>query len=152
MIYSEGKLGRIFIIRLEDDDKLPDSIEKFAAEHNIKVGQAILIGGIKSGDVIVGPRNNNEMPPDPMAKGLDGVHEVVGVGVLARDKDGKPSLHIHAALGRAGFTVTGCLRSGVKVWKVGEVVLYEILGADVARLPDKETGFDLLVPGSGGKK
>jgi hypothetical protein len=28
------------------------------------------------------------------------------------------------------------------------MVLYEILGAEVARLPDKETGFDLLVPRS----
>jgi len=44
------------------------------------------------------------------------------------------------------------LRTSAKVWKVGEMVLYEILGADVARLPDKETGFDLLVPRSGNKK
>ena len=146
MIYSEGKIGRVFVIRLEDGDKLPDSIEKFAEEHNIKVGQAVLIGGIGSGDVVVGPRLNSTMPPDPMVRELDGVHEVVGVGVLAPDKDGKPSFHIHAALGRAGFTVTGCLRKGVDTWLVGEVILTEILGVDVARLPDKDSAFDLLMP------
>ena len=42
--------------------------------------------------------------------------------------------------------LTGCLRLGVKTWLVGEVVLYEILGADVARLPDAESGFELLQP------
>jgi predicted DNA-binding protein with PD1-like motif len=144
MIYTEGKVGRVFVIRLEDGDRLPDSIEKFAEEHKISVGQAILVGGIGGGEVVVGPRENSTMPPDPMVKGLDGVHEVVGVGVLAPDKHGKPSFHIHAALGRAGLTVTGCLRKGVDTWLVGEVVLYEILGADMARLPDEASGFDLL--------
>lgn len=146
MQYSEGKIGRIFVIRLEDGDEVPACLEKFAAEHNIMVGQAILIGGIWKGDVVVGPRKSEEMPPDPMLLPLDGAHEVVGVGILAPDKDGKPVLHIHGALGRSGQTVTGCLRKGVRTWLVGEVILYEILGAYVARLPDKASGFELLRP------
>lgn len=146
MKYSEGKIGRVFVIRLEDDDELPGCIEKFAQEHKISVGQAILVGGIGSGEIVSGPRGNKELPIDPMLVPVDGVHEVVGVGVLAPDKDGKASLHIHAALGRAGKTTTGCLRMGVKTWLVGEVILYEILGSDVARLPDKGSGFELLTP------
>jgi predicted DNA-binding protein with PD1-like motif len=144
MKYNEGKIGRVYVIRLEDDDELPGCIEQFAAEHKISVGQAILVGGIGSGEIVSGPRKNKELPIDAMLIPVDGVHEVVGVGVLAPDRDGKPSLHIHAALGRAGKTTTGCLRMGVKIWLVGEVILYEILGADVARLPDKDSGFELL--------
>ena len=146
MKYSEGKIGRVFVIRLEDGDELPGCIEKFAAEHKISVGQAILVGGIGSGEIVSGPRKNKELPIDPMIIPIDGVHEVVGVGLLAPDRKGTPQLHIHAALGRAGKTTTGCLRMGVKTWLVGEVILYEILGADVARLPDKESGFELLTP------
>jgi predicted DNA-binding protein with PD1-like motif len=146
MKYSEGKIGRVFVIRLEDDDELPGCIERFAKEHKISVGQAILVGGIGSGEVVSGPRNNKELPINPMLVPIDGVHEVVGVGVLAPDKNDQPTLHIHAALGRAGKTTTGCLRMGVKTWLVGEVILYEILGADVARLLDKESGFELLMP------
>ena len=146
MKYSEGKIGRVFVIRLEDGDELPGCIEKFAAEHKISVGQAILVGGIGSGEIVSGPRKNKELPIDPMLIPIDGVHEVVGVGLLAPDRKGTPQLHIHAALGRAGKTTTGCLRMGVKTWLVGEVILYEILGADVARLPDKESGFELLTP------
>jgi predicted DNA-binding protein with PD1-like motif len=141
---SKGEIGRVFVIRLEDGDVVPTCLERFAAENSIKVGQVILIGGIGSGEVVVGPHNSDEMPPQPMLLPVDGAHEVVGVGIIAPDKDGKPVLHIHAALGRAGQTMTGCLRPGVKTWLVGEAIIYEILGAKVSRLPDKANGFDLM--------
>jgi predicted DNA-binding protein with PD1-like motif len=75
---------------------------------------------------------------------VDGAHEVVGLGIIAPDKDGQPVLHIHAALGRAGKTLTGCLRPGVTTWLVGEAIIYEITGATARRLPDKASGFELM--------
>jgi len=126
---------------------VPECIERFARKKRVSVGQAILVGGIGSGDVVVGPRCSEGMPPEPMLLPVDGAHEVVGVGVLAPGEDGKPTLHIHAALGRAGQTMTGCLRHGVTTWLVGEVILYEILGADVVRTQDEQSGFELLEPG-----
>jgi predicted DNA-binding protein with PD1-like motif len=141
---SEGKIGRVFVLRLEDGDRVPECIESFAAEKEIKVGQVILIGGIGGGQVVVGPRNSDEMPPDPMMLFVEGAHEVVGVGIIAPDKDKKPVLHIHASLGRAGRTLTGCLRPGVKTWLVGEAIIYEITGTKAKRLPDKKSGFDLM--------
>ena len=141
---SEGKLGRVFVIRLEDGDAVPTSIERFAEKKKISVGQVILIGGIGDGQVVVGPRRSNEMPPEPMLVPVDGVHEVVGVGIIAPDNKGKPKLHMHASLGRAGKTTTGCLRPGVTTWLIGEVIIFEILGTDAVRLPDKRASFDLL--------
>ena len=140
----EGRVGRVFVIRLEDGDVVPHCIERFAEEKGVSVGQAILVGGIGGGDVVVGPRRSEKRRPEPMLLPVDGAHEVVGVGVLAPGEDGKPALHIHAALGRAGRTMTGCLRHGVTTWLVGEVILYEILGADMLRIKDEESGFDLL--------
>jgi len=142
----EGQIGRVFVMRLEDGDTVPECIERFAEENGVSVGQAILVGGIGSGDVVVGPRSSKEMPPEPMLLTIDGAHEVVGVGVLAPGQNGRPTLHIHAALGRLGQTMTGCLRQGVTTWLVGEVILYEILGADVVRTQDKQSGFELLEP------
>lgn len=140
----EGQVGRVFIVRLEDGDVVPQCIEKFACDQGINVGQVILIGGIGRGDVVVGPKRSDEMPPQPMFLPLDGVHEAVGVGMIAPGIDGKPQLHIHAALGRSGKTTTGCLRPGVETWIVGEVVICEIIGTKVARVLDKKTGFALL--------
>ena len=142
----EGLLGRIFVIRLEDGDVIPGCIERFAEENGICVGHAVLVGGIGDGEVVVGPRHSEERPPQPMLLPIDGAHEVVGVGVLAPDEKGKPTLHMHAALGRSGRTITGCLRYGVAIWLVGEVILYEIIGAGMERVRDEESGFVLLEP------
>ncbi len=141
---TEGKTGRVFVIRLEDGDIVPDCIEKFAQKNKVNTAYAMLIGGIESGQVVSGPRTTEGRPPDPLYLPVDGVHEVAAVGLLAPDGKGKPVLHIHGALGRAGSTLTGCLRPGVKTWLIGEVVLIEILGVNVARLIDKESGFELL--------
>jgi predicted DNA-binding protein with PD1-like motif len=141
---TEGHIGRVFVLRLEDGDVVPDCIERFAAEKNISVGQVVLVGGIGGGKVVVGPEDSVTMPPEPVLLPVKGAHEVVGVGVIAPDRDGRPILHIHASLGRAGKTLTGCLRPGVTTWLVGEAIIYEILGAKAARLPDKKSGFDLM--------
>ncbi|MFC1926229.1 PPC domain-containing DNA-binding protein [Chloroflexota bacterium] len=147
----EGQIGRVFVIRLDHGDIVPECIERFAAENGISVAHVILVGGIGEGEVVVGPRRSDERPPDPMLLPLDGAHEVAGVGVLAPEDDGRPILHIHAALGRSGKTTTGCLRTGVKTWLVGEAILYEIVGAKVARITDAESGFKLLEPGASPK-
>lgn len=143
---SEGQIGRVFVIRLEDGDVVPDCIERFAEEKKVSVGHVVLIGGIGAGEVVVGPRRSEERPPEPMLLPIDGAHEVAGVGVLAPGEDGKPVLHIHAALGRSGKTTTGCLRPGVTTWLVGEAILYEIVGTNARRIRDEETGFNLLEP------
>ncbi|MFC1988208.1 PPC domain-containing DNA-binding protein [Chloroflexota bacterium] len=140
----EGHIGRGFVVRLEDGDIVPACLERFAEEKSIKVGHVILIGGIGGGEMVVGPRKSDERPPEPMLLPVDGAHEVVGVGIIAPAKDGKPVLHIHASLGRSGQTITGCLRPGVKTWLVGEAIIYEIVGTDCARLPDKKSGLDLM--------
>lgn len=144
MLASEGRIGRVFVLRLQDGDPVPGCIERFAEERGIATGHVILIGGIGEGQVVVGPRRSAEMPPEPMLLPVEGAHEVAGVGVLAPGRDGKPVLHIHAALGRSGQTVTGCLRPGVSTWLVGEAIIYEITGVDARRIQDEETGFALL--------
>ena len=139
-----GKIGRVFILRLEDGDAIPGCIEQFAREMDIAIGQAVIVGGIGAGQVVTGPRYSNEMPPDPVLLPVDGAHEVLAAGIIAPDEKGNPVLHVHGALGRSGSTITGCLRPGVTTWLVGEVVLYEILGIEAKRVKDERSGFALL--------
>ncbi|HPD15522.1 MAG TPA: DNA-binding protein [Planctomycetota bacterium] len=144
---AEGAIGRVFVIRLEDGDVVPECIERFAEAKGIRVGHVVLIGGLGGGQVVVGPRRSDATPPEPMLLPVDGAHEVAAVGVLAPNEMGRPVLHIHGALGRSGVTLTGCLRPGVTTWLVGEAILYEILGTAAARVRDAASGFALLEPG-----
>jgi len=140
-------MGRIFIIRLEDGDRMPAALEEFAQKNSVQRGMAILVGGVKDGGVIVtGPWDGNVLPVDPMLHTLAGIHEIAGVGTLAPDETGAPRLHMHAVLGREGKASAGCIRPGIEIWKLGEIVLLEITGTEARRVQDRETGFSMLEP------
>ena len=144
MRVSEGTLGRVFVLRLDDGDAIPDCIERFAAERHVKVAQVTLLGAVQSGDVVAGPRDSRTTPPSPLLLPVDGVHEVLAIGLLAPNEMGEPRLHVHGALGRAGGTLTGCLRQGVNTWCMIEAIVIEILDANVRRLPDSTSGLSML--------
>jgi predicted DNA-binding protein with PD1-like motif len=147
MRYSEAKAGRVFIIRLEDGDIIHERLEAFAREKKISAASLIAVGGADAGSVFVtGPAEGRSSPVVPMETSLDNVHEVTGTGTIFPDGAGNPALHMHMACGRKSETVTGCVRRGVRVWHVLEVVLYEITGSKAARLKDAATGFELLDP------
>jgi predicted DNA-binding protein with PD1-like motif len=40
----------------------------------------------------------------------------------------------------------GCVREGVQVWQLMEVVLFELTDTTAARAPDPQLGFKVLVP------
>jgi predicted DNA-binding protein with PD1-like motif len=107
----------------------------------------ILVGGIDSGgNIVVGPEKGTSTPPIPMLFELQGVHEILGVGTIFPNEDGKPSLHMHAGLGREGVARVGCIRPGVDVWKLGEAIILEIAESSAQRLLDPTTGFHMLEP------
>lgn len=147
MKYSEARQGRIFVIRLEDGDILHQEIEKLAKEEQIKSAFLTVVGGADQGSrLVVGPEDGRASCLKIMEEVLDGVHEVTGSGTLFPDETGTPILHMHLAGGREDHTITGCVRHGVKVWHVLEVILVELLGSTAVRIPDAKTGFKLLTP------
>lgn len=143
MRVSQGRVGRVFVVRLDDGDRLPRAIEDLAKEKAITVASVILLGGIGNGKVVVGPKTP-ALPPDPMMAELDGVHEISAVGTIFANADGQPKLHMHAALGRDGRTITGCTRTGVEVWLVAEAIITEITDTSAQRV--LEAGLELLEP------
>ncbi|MGA1823213.1 MAG: PPC domain-containing DNA-binding protein [bacterium] len=145
MHYTQAKQGRIFVIRLEDGDIIHEEIEKLAREQSIKAAALIIIGGAdKESKVIVGPEHGRASPVVPMEHILDNVHEITGTGTIFPDDTGEPVLHMHIASGRQTSTITGCVRKGVRVWHLMEVVLIELIDTQAARLFDKNMGFSLL--------
>lgn len=147
MRYTQAKQGRIFIIRLEDGDIVHEKIEKFAREQSIKAAALIILGGAdKDSKLIVGPEHGRREPIIPMEHVLDNVHEIAGTGTIFPDEKGEPILHMHMVCGRKISSVTGCVRKGVKVWHVMEVILFELVDTKAVRAFEPTTGFELLRP------
>lgn len=147
MRYSRVSQGRVFVLRLEHGEIVHKAIERFAAAQGIRAAALILVGGADRGSrLVVGPADGDARPVSPMELALDDVREIAGTGTLFPDERGAPILHLHAACGRGGGTVTGCVRRGVKVWQIGEAVIFELLGCTAVREHSMELGFAVLNP------
>jgi predicted DNA-binding protein with PD1-like motif len=145
MQYQEGTVGRVFALRLEEGDRLPDSLEAFAREQGLEVAMVMYVGGAKGGSrLVVGPDASRPDAIVPLVHSLTGIQEVLAVGTLFPNDQGEPVLHMHAATGREGDATVGCSRAGVEVWLVGEVIILEILGIKGRRRPEPPSGFSLL--------
>jgi len=143
--YSEAKLERIFILRLNHGECLHEVIEKFAAEKQVSSALCFFLGGAENkSKVVVGPKDGAALPPEPMITLLRGVHEACGVGTIFTDEQDKPKLHMHASFGRNDTAVTGCVRMGVEIWQIGEVIILELVNSSGKRAKNKDTGFEFL--------
>jgi predicted DNA-binding protein with PD1-like motif len=145
MKYSEANMGRMFVLRLEDGDKIPDVIEEFAADHEIESALILFLGGAKKDSkIVVGPKDGSVPKPIPVVTTLKDASEATGVGTIFLNEAGNPKLHLHSAFGRGEYTITGCTREGVEIWHIGEVVIIELLNTNMLRKIDPATGFELL--------
>ncbi len=147
MRYSQAKPGRIFVIRLEDGDIVHEEIEKFVKSKKINAASIIVLGGADAeSKLVVGPEKGRDKTILPQVHELNDVHEVVGTGTIFPNETGDPILHMHMACGRNNSSIAGCVRAGVKVWHVMEVILHELVDSSGVRRKDEATGFDLLIP------
>ena len=103
-----------------------------------------MVSGSDNGSRLVGPSEDRDLPLEPMQYALEHTREVAGVGTLFRDETGIPLLHMHMACGRAGATLTGCIRIGVKVWHLMEIILQELVDTAARRTTEQPLGLKLL--------
>ena len=147
MRYSAARQGRVFVVRLEDGEILHEEIEALARKESIGAAMVVLVGGADAGSrLVVGPEEGRSARITPVEHVLDNVHEMAGVGTIFPDEQGRPVLHMHAAVGRGTAAHAGCVRNGVKVWHVMEAIVTELVDTTAARVLDPVTGFELLRP------
>lgn len=144
MDYQTGKIGRVIVARGAEGEDLYREIESIAAKEGVDSAAVILIGGLRSGRVVVGPKSPTG-PIEPNFTEFDDAREIAGVGTIFRDADdNSPTLHLHAAIGRGDQTIAGCPRGGAKIFCTLEVVILEIEGLDASRAMDPELALKLL--------
>ena len=147
MTYSETQLARVFIIRLDAKEVLHESLEQFARDHEISAAAVMVVGGGgPDSTLVVGPKDSNAKIVDAMEYILNDAHEITGTGTLFTSEEGEPVLHMHVSAGRSDRTITGCVRRGVKVWGVLEVILFEIKDTTAVKKYVKDFDNFMLYP------
>lgn len=140
MEYTQGEIGRVFYARFDHGEDILKGLTTLAEKENIRCGWFQLFGGLLSADVVIGPEQP-VMPPVPVWQQVENAREVLGVGSIFFDGD-KPILHLHAAMGHHGETLTGCVRKHTEVYLVIEVVIYELKGMGITRPWFEQGGFN----------
>ncbi len=142
MDYTEGRLGRVFVARLEDGESVYDAVEEIARRENISSAAVLAVGGMRAGKVVTGPEDPTGKIV-PHIEEFDDARELVGVGTVFLG-EGKPTLHFHAGIGRGDSALVGCPREGMSVFLVLEVVIIELVGVKADRALDESSGLKLL--------
>lgn len=145
MNYTQGRLGRVFVARLEDGESIYDVVEEIARRENIEAASVLAVGGIRRGKVVTGPQHATGTIV-PHYEEFDDARELVGVGMLF-PHEGKPSLHFHAGIGRRDSALVGCPRAGMSVYLVLEVIITELVDVSAERAYDPASGASLLKVG-----
>jgi uncharacterized protein len=141
MQYSEGQIGRIFVVRIDDGEDLLHTLRQFIQDKGIRAGSVIFLGALMEGKMVTGPEEP-VIPPLPHYIFFEGGWEVFGVGTIYPGEDG-PHLHYHASVGRAGHALTGCLREKAVTYLIVEAVIYEITGLSARHEFDEKTQIHL---------
>ena len=142
MDYQVGTVGRVIVARGFEGEDIYEEIERIAAKEGVRSGAVFMVGGLRSGKVIVGPKDPGDIS-EPLVREFNDAREITGMGTLFCDGD-QPKLHLHGAIGRGDETLAGCPRGGATIFCLLEVVIIEIDGIDATRALDPELGIKVL--------
>jgi len=142
MKYTKGSIGKIYLLKFDNNDILLDELNRFAKKEKIKTASIIFIGALRDGTLVTGPKKP-VIPPSPNSIKFKNGWEVMGIGTIFTNKTG-PQIHIHGSMGKKKKTFTGCIREKSKIFLVIEAVVFEIKGLKATKEIDPKTGLNLL--------
>ncbi len=165
MRYTKGSIGRIFLLKFDDDDIVLDELDKFARHEKLKAAVFVFLGALKKGHIVTGPKKP-VIPPEPNWKKFKDGWEVMGVGTIFTGEKGMPctggalhhslrsgtgrrlvqgpQIHIHTSMGKKDKVITGCVRKDSKVFLVIEAIVFELKDVLATKDIDPQTGLNLL--------
>ncbi|MBW6517541.1 MAG: DUF296 domain-containing protein [ANME-2 cluster archaeon] len=139
MDYTQGKIGRVFVARIDHEEDLLAELQDLAVNENIQSAFFYLLGATGGAKMVTGPKQKS-LPPDVNIRQFDDAKEVLGLGNIFWE-DGKPKIHLHASVSGSNGSLTGCFREFTEVFMVVEVVIFEIQGITAERIRDHDIGF-----------
>jgi predicted DNA-binding protein with PD1-like motif len=146
MQYTEGQLGRVFVVRIDDGEDMLVSLHQFIIDKSVQAGSILFLGALMNGRMVTGPEEP-VIPPVPHFVMFEGGWEVFGVGTIYPGEGG-PHIHYHASVGRSGHALTGCLREKAITYLIVEAVILEFTGLSARREFDEKLQVHLPILGN----
>ena len=131
---SGGEIGRIYTIRLDQGDLLLESINEFIQREQISDG--VVVSGIGTLDNCTYHMvmTTGYPPVDQFFNVKDTPMELSSInGIIA---DGVP--HIHIAFSDPNREYTGHLENGCRVLYLCEILIMELKGMNLTRIPNSK--------------
>jgi predicted DNA-binding protein with PD1-like motif len=143
MEYSKVTTGRIFLARFDHGEDLLSGVEDIISRERISLATITLLGAIKKGEFVTGPREG-KLPAIPNWSKVEDGWEVFGQGMIISDSGSTPKVHLHCSFGKNKEAYTGCLRKNAEVFVTVEAVITELTGVSIKRSHDELTGQNLM--------
>lgn len=139
-LLSQDGGRRTFAVILQQGDEAMRCLQEFAAREQLAASQITAIGAFSSATLAFFDWESKQYQPNPVTEQV----EVASlVGDIAVGPDGKPSVHVHAVLGRRdGTAMAGHLQEG-HVRPTLEIIVTE-QPAHLCKVKDPESGLALI--------
>ena len=79
MHYSEGRLGRVFVLTIDDGEDFLAVTHEFIRNKAVQTGTILFLGALRQGRMVTGPEEL-VIPPEPHKVMFEGGWEMVGLG------------------------------------------------------------------------
>jgi len=132
--FVANRVGRIFLLRLDPGDYVLESINELVKREEIK--DAIVFSAIGTLDqcILHMVTSTGYPPKEFFRRWRNEPLELVSImGIIA---DGKP--HLHAIVSDSNYAYAGHLEEGCRTLYLAEIVVMEILGANLTRVRDEK--------------
>lgn len=133
---------RTFVVVLQTGDDAMACLQDFAVAEALSAAQITAIGAFENAELRFFQWSTKEYLSIPVNEQAE---VATLVGDIALDDAGRPSLHLHAVLGKRDGTALAGHLAAARVRPTLEVVVTE-MPTHLRRLPDKETGLALIRP------
>jgi uncharacterized protein len=136
----EIKVGRIFLVRLEHESDLLDSIRRIAEQRGITAAQFFVIGAVKKAAFSFYDQRKKKYVQEEVQEDLELLSCLGNISMM----EGKTIVHAHVTLSNSqGKFYGGHLTEGTVVF-AGEVSMTELIGPKLERKFDEVTGLNLF--------
>ncbi len=137
---EEGKVDRVYVIRLDDGKKVISTLQDILKKRGIRNGCLTMIGAVRNLEIKTPNPTTKEHYTDKISDNM----EIMAAGNISVDGS-EIFIHLHATTGKKGGSAFTGHVVEAEVHDFVEIIITTFSGLNLVRKKDRETGLVMLV-------